>query len=64
MQNLIQNQKEKTLKLENGVEISLIMPIIDAKRSFNRDKDVLDLMSISRMIYSQKEFESYLESRK
>lgn len=58
------SRKEKTLKLEDGVEISLVMPIIEEKKSYNRDKDIMDLATIARNIFNNSDLSNYLNKRK
>jgi predicted nucleotidyltransferase len=58
---IVNELKEKTLELKDGIEMSLVMPIIKAKKSYSRDKDVLDLMSMAKNIYSNNELNLYVD---
>lgn len=47
----------------DGVLISPVNRIIDAKKSYNRDKDWYQLRKMSRIFFKQEEFETYLNSK-
>ena len=47
----------------DGVLISPVNRIIDAKKSYNRDKDWHQLRKMSRIFFKQEEFETYLNSK-
>jgi predicted nucleotidyltransferase len=61
---IVSELKEKTLELKDGIEMSLVMPIIKAKKSYSRDKDVLDLMAMAKNIYTNCELFNYLDKKR
>lgn len=53
---------EKTFDTTDGITMAKVSSIIQAKKSYKRDKDFLDLMAISSSIFSKNDLISHLKS--
>lgn len=57
----IDTQKQPTFKLESGLEVAKINITVNAKKRFNRLKDVLQLKAIAESIYTDTMLKAILE---
>lgn len=53
---------QETFDTTDGITMAKVSSILEAKKSYSRDKDVLDLMAISSSIFNKKELISHLKS--
>lgn len=54
--------KEETFDTTDGITMAKVSSIIKAKKSYNRDKDFLDLMVLSKIIFCEEDLKKYLKS--